>query len=149
MSQQKRKDLLRKIETYVCFIRGSLNDYCAKCNRANCICKVKTNKRSFRLTYKDSSQRTRVVYVPRSKVPRIKKMLENNLKMKKTLERLLELNIQEFAYSEASVHPIPIISVQFKPKETDQYFLHRIRTQKSQERLFGRGKRLHFEVFLM
>ncbi len=92
----ERSLLLNGIKTHSYFLKGSLNDYCAKCNRAKCICSRKTKLRSYRLTYKDEDQNTKVVYVPRERVSEIKKMLLNYSKVKIIMDKLFILNITQF-----------------------------------------------------
>ncbi len=95
-SSRKRNALLKKLNQYSEFVRGSINSVCATCNRAGCICKKKSSKMAYRLTYKDSRQKTRIVYVPRSKLLKMRKMIANYVKVRKILEQLVELNIVEF-----------------------------------------------------
>ena len=95
-SSRKRNALLKKLNQYSEFVRGSINSVCATCNRASCICKKKSSKMAYRLTYKDSQQKTRIVYVSRSKLPKMRKMIANYVKVRKIIEQLVELNIVEF-----------------------------------------------------
>jgi len=93
----KRKNkLLKKLESNSNFVRGSLNSVCAKCNRANCICKVKNLRKAYRLTYKNSQQKTRIVYIPESKISEIKKMIANYAKTRKVVEEIIEINLEIF-----------------------------------------------------
>ncbi len=106
MSKKKdpsMKDLIRKQEKLLerfgdCtdFVRGSINSVCAKCSRAGCICEKQTSRRAYRLTYKDSQQRTRIVYVPRARLPEIKKKIANYSKLRKIIEEFVETNIEMF-----------------------------------------------------
>ena len=96
---KKRDSLLNKLKNHSCFLKGSLNDYCAKCNRAKCICKQKTKLRSYRLTYKDHDNKTKVIYVPRERVKEVKDMLLNYKKIRNILDQILTLNIDQFKNS--------------------------------------------------
>ena len=78
------------------FARGSINSICAKCKRARCICDKKTSRRAYRLTYKDRQQKTRIVYVPRSRLPKINRMIANYSKSRKIMEQLIEMNLEIF-----------------------------------------------------
>ena len=93
---RKRNALLKKIDQCSEFVRGSINNVCATCNRARCICEKMSSLRAYRLTYKDSQQRTRIVYVPRSQLPRIRKMVANYARLRKLIEELVETNIEVF-----------------------------------------------------
>ena len=93
---QRRDALLRKFEQCSDFVRGSVNSVCARCNRAICICEKKTDRRAYRLTYKDSRQKTRIVYVPQSRLPQIRRMITNYARVRKIMEQLIETNLELF-----------------------------------------------------
>ena len=93
---RRRMALLRKFEQCSDFVRGSINSVCAKCNRARCLCDKKTSKRAYRLTYKDSQQMTRIVYIPRAKLARIRSMIANYSRSRKIMEQLIETNLEIF-----------------------------------------------------
>ncbi len=99
-NMRRREELLRKFEKYSEFVRGTVNSVCAKCNRASCICDKKTTKRAYRLTYKDSHQKTRIVYVPKNKLPQIRKMIANYSRSRKIIEQLIEINLAIFKEKE-------------------------------------------------
>jgi hypothetical protein len=93
---RKREKLLARLGGCTDFVRGSINSVCAKCNRAGCICEMRTSRRAYRLTYKDSGQKTRIVYVPRVKLPEIRRKIGNYSKLRKIIEELVETNIEMF-----------------------------------------------------
>ena len=93
---KKRTALLKKLNQQSEFFRGSINSVCAACNRARCICQKESSRKAYRLTYKDSQQKTRIVYVPRSQLPRARKMIENYGRVREIIERLIETNIEVF-----------------------------------------------------
>lgn len=93
---RERKRLLCEIGTCADFTRGSVTGVCAACNRARCVCAKKSGRKAYRLTYKDSRQKTRIVYVPRERLPEIKKMVANYARLRKLIERLVETNIEAF-----------------------------------------------------
>lgn len=93
---KKRNTLLKKLDHYSEFVRGSINSVCGKCNRAHCICEKKSSSRAYRLTYKDSQQKSRMVYVPRDQLPRMRKMIANYAQVRKLIEQLVETNIEQF-----------------------------------------------------
>ena len=97
---EQRKKLLMKLEQYSDFVRGSINSVCAKCNRAHCICEKRTTRKAYRLTYKDHQQKTRIVYIPKHRLPRIKKMIANYARSRKIMEQLIETNIAIFKEEE-------------------------------------------------
>lgn len=87
---------MRKFEQCSDFARGSINSVCANCNRARCICEKKRSQRAYRLTYKDNQQKTRIVYIPRNGLKKIRKMIANYAKSRKILEQLIETNLEIF-----------------------------------------------------
>ncbi|NOQ23255.1 MAG: hypothetical protein GQ565_11480 [Candidatus Aegiribacteria sp.] len=93
---ERRNGLLREFEKCSDFVRGSINSVCAKCNRARCICETKTSRRAYRLTYKNSEQKTRIVYIQESRLPKIRKMIVNYSKSRKIMEQIIETNIEIF-----------------------------------------------------
>jgi len=93
---KKRTALLMKLNRHSEFFRGSINSVCATCNRARCICQKESSRRAYRLTYKDSRQKTRIVYVPRNQLPRARKMIANYGRVREIIEQLVETNIEVF-----------------------------------------------------
>ena len=100
--EDTRNTLSKKLAQYSSIIRGSITSVCARCSRANCICDKRTLRKAYRLTYKDRQQKTRIVYVPRSRLPEIKRMIANYSKSRKILEQLIEANIQIFKNGDGS-----------------------------------------------
>ncbi len=93
---RKRDALAEKLAQYPDFVRGSLTSVCSTCNRARCICKRKSSRRAYRLTYKDAKQKTRTVYVRRDQLPRMRKLIANYARVRKLIEQLVETNIEVF-----------------------------------------------------
>jgi len=90
---RKKETLLRRIAERSEFLRGSITSVCSTCNRAVCICKNTSSGRAYRLTYKTSGQKTRTVYLSKTQLPKVRRMLANHAKMRKLNEELLETNI--------------------------------------------------------
>lgn len=91
-----KNKLLQELKLNSNFVRGSLNSVCAKCNRANCICEKEHPKKAYRLTYKDSLQKTQIVYIPEKKIPKIEEMIDNYAKARAIMEELIEVNLEIF-----------------------------------------------------
>lgn len=87
---------MKRLEQCSDFVRGSINNVCVNCSRAHCICERRTSRRAYRLTYKDSQQRTRIVYIPRVRLPEMRKKIANYAKSRKIIERIIETNIEIF-----------------------------------------------------
>ena len=93
---QKRSNLLQKLSALGKCLRGSVTHVCSTCNRANCICERKSSRRSYRLTFKDSNQKTNTLYIPHGKLGEVRKMVANYKRMRKTTEQLIEINVEIF-----------------------------------------------------
>ena len=93
---KKRNELLNKLAQFPEFVRGSITSVCSTCNRAHCICSKKSSRMAYRLTYKDSQQKTRSVYVKKDQLPRMRKMIANYARLRKLIEKLIEANIEVF-----------------------------------------------------
>ena len=93
---KKRNRLVKRLVQYPDFARGSITSVCSTCNRARCICQKTSSRRAYRLTYKDSQQKTRIVYVRRDQLPKIQKMVANYTRMRKLIEQIIEINIEIF-----------------------------------------------------
>ena len=93
---KKRNNLLNKLAQFPEFVRGSITSVCSTCNRARCICLKKSALVAYRLTYKDSQQKTRSVYVKKSQLPRMQKMIANYARLRELIELLVKANIEVF-----------------------------------------------------
>lgn len=93
---QKQKKLSQKLLLCCDMIKGSLSSVCATCNRANCICKTKSGKVVYRLTYKDENQITKTVYVPSGRIKEMEKRILSFEKARKIISEIIEINIQIF-----------------------------------------------------
>ena len=100
--KDNRKALSERLAQYSGIVRGSITSVCAKCNRANCICAKQTPRKAYRLTYKDRRQKTQIVYIPRSRLPEVKRMIANCSKLRNILEQLMETNIRIFKNGDGS-----------------------------------------------
>ena len=95
-SERKRNALLKKLAQCPEFARGSISSVCATCNGARCICERKSSQRAYRLTYKNSQQKTKIVYVPRDQLARMRRMIVNYQRLRAIIEQLIETNIEVF-----------------------------------------------------
>lgn len=93
---QKRNNLLKKLNAHSHCLRGSITHVCVTCNRANCICAQKPLRRAYRLTYKDSEQKTKTLYIQRGQLGEVRKMVANYKRMRKITEQLIEINVEIF-----------------------------------------------------
>ena len=93
---QRQRKLLGRLAQCGNIVRGSINWVCGKCNRANCICEKKSAAKAYRLTYKDSRQKTRIVYVAKDRLPEIRRLLTNYSRLREIVEQLITANIEIF-----------------------------------------------------
>jgi len=91
---KRRSKLLEKLEQYADFVRGSLTQVCATCNRAKCICLKKTTRKTYRLTYKDNQQKTKTVYIPRRHQKSVLRKISNYKNVRKITEDLNSVNVE-------------------------------------------------------
>ena len=56
----------------------------------------KSSRRAYRLTYKDGQQKTRIVYVPRYRLLKMRKMIANYVRVLKIIEHPVDTNIEIF-----------------------------------------------------
>lgn len=96
--KQRRRDLLKRFVQCSEFVRGSVNSVCIRCGRSHCLCARKTRVKAYRLTYKNNRQKTQIVYVPRTHLPRIRQMIANYARVRALIERLIETNIAIFKH---------------------------------------------------
>lgn len=94
--RKKQKKLLNEIRKHGDILKGSINAVCNNCNRANCICTTKSNKKVYRLTYKDNDQKTRIVYVPEKYLREARNMILNFSRLRKIINQLIDVNIELF-----------------------------------------------------
>lgn len=94
--QMKKKLLIKKLGKCEDLVKGSISSVCSSCQRGKCICKIKSGKLLYRLTYKDENQVSKTVYIHKSKLPEIKKMIKNFEKARKIIDELITVNIQIF-----------------------------------------------------
>lgn len=93
----KRREVLRgKLAAAGNFIKGSITSVCGTCGRARCICKKKSGTKAYRLTYKDGQQKTQIVYIPRTRLPEMKRMIANYARLRVLVQQIIQANIAIF-----------------------------------------------------
>jgi hypothetical protein len=98
---KKREQLLKKQKIFSEFLKGSIGNVCGSCQRVNCICKKTTSKRTYRLTYKDKSQKTKIMYFPEQRLREVKRLRDNYDKLREINDQIMELNIRIFKEGDA------------------------------------------------
>ena len=93
---KKRAQLLKKQREFSEFLKGSISDVCGSCQRANCICESTTSKRTYRLTYKDKGQKTKIMYFPQQRLREVKRLRANYDRLREINDQIMELNIRIF-----------------------------------------------------
>lgn len=92
----RRKGLLEQLAATDGFIKGSITGVCGACRRAHCICKRKFGTMAYRLTYKDGGQKTQIVYIPRNRLAKMKRLISNYAKIRAIIQKLIQTNIALF-----------------------------------------------------
>lgn len=93
---RKKETILRKMTECSDYLRGSITSVCSTCNRAKCICKTKSQKRAYRLTYKDAQQKTKTMYIAKEQLQHARKKIRNYARYRELMNELLEINIALF-----------------------------------------------------
>jgi len=93
---QRRKALLARLAAAGNFIKGSVTCVCGTCGRARCICAKKSAVKAYRLTYKDARQKTQIVYIPRNRLPEMKRLIANYARARALVLQIIETNIAIF-----------------------------------------------------
>ncbi len=93
---RKKESILRRIEECSDFLRGSITSVCSTCNRATCICSGNPKGKAHRLTYKDADRKSRIVYIPCTHLPNVRKLLANYAKRQELNKQLFEVNMEIF-----------------------------------------------------
>jgi len=94
---QRRESLLSQLAQCGHMVRGSVNSVCGRCHRANCICNnASAAAKAYRLTYKASRQKTRIVYVAQHRLPEVRRLLANYSRARDIIEQLITTNVEIF-----------------------------------------------------
>lgn len=93
---ERREGLLGKLAATGNFIKGSITCVCSTCGRAHCICKKKSGAKAYRLTYKDEWQKTQIVYIPRKRLPEMKRQITNYTRTRALIQEIIQTNIAIF-----------------------------------------------------
>ena len=92
----RRKNLLQRLVKHGDFMRGSINYVCGRCSRAKCICEKKSAAKAYSLTYKDSQQKTKIVYLAKDRLRDAQQLLVNYTMVRKIIEQIIGTNIEIF-----------------------------------------------------
>ncbi|OQW95061.1 MAG: hypothetical protein BWK77_08215 [Verrucomicrobia bacterium A1] len=93
---RQRDALLKRLVAGGNFVKGSISRVCGTCARSRCICAKACATKAFRLTYKDAQQKTHIVYIPRSRLAEMKRLIANHARVRTTLQQVIDTNIAIF-----------------------------------------------------
>jgi len=93
---KRREGLLRQLTATGDFIKGSINCVCGTCGRAYCICPKQSDKKAYRLTYKDSQQKTQIVYIPKKRLQKMRRLIANYARIRTLIQKIIQTNIALF-----------------------------------------------------
>ena len=77
-----------------CMVKGTINKIYTKCGNPNCKCARGEKHGEHRLTYKGKDAISKTVYLNRSKIEKVEKMIKNYQEVKLLLNEILELNVK-------------------------------------------------------
>jgi hypothetical protein len=93
---KRRNALLTRLVTDRNFVKGSITCVCGTCGRTHCICSKKSGAKAYRLTYKDGQQKTQIVYIPKTRLPEMKRMIANYARTRALIEQIIQANLAIF-----------------------------------------------------
>ena len=93
---KQRKTLLARLVAGGNFVKGSITCVCGTCSRSHCICTKKAGTKAYRLTYKDSGQKTQIVYIPRHRLSEMKRLTANYARVRTLVQKIITTNIAIF-----------------------------------------------------
>lgn len=97
--EKKQKILIAQLVECKDMMKGSIAELCSSCTRTKCICKTKSQTKTYRLTYKDKEQKSRIVYVPKDMLEDVKYRLDQFEKARQIIDDLIKNNIEIFKLS--------------------------------------------------
>lgn len=93
---RRRKALLTRLVAAGDFVKGSITCVCGTCGRSRCVCTTKSTAKAYRLTYKDSKQKTQIVYIPKKRLPEMKRLTDNYAQARTLIQQIIATNIAIF-----------------------------------------------------
>lgn len=84
---------LKEVRIRKNMIKGSINMVYTKCGNPNCKCAHGLKHQEYRLTYKGENNITKIVYLSKTKINKVQKMIDNYKIAKKIFNDIIELNI--------------------------------------------------------
>jgi hypothetical protein len=93
---KRREALLRQLVAGGNFVKGSITSVCGTCARSRCICARASATKAFRLTYKDTRQKTHIVYIPRNRLAQMERLVANYARVRALIAQIIDTNIAIF-----------------------------------------------------
>ena len=93
---RRRKALLKRLVAGGNFVKGSITSVCGTCARSRCICAKACATKAFRLTYKDARQKSHIVYIPRSRLTQMQRLVANYARVRTLIPQIIDTNIAIF-----------------------------------------------------
>ena len=93
---KRRQALLAKLVASGNFVKGSITSVCGTCARSRCICAKIPATKAFRLTYKDTRQKTHIVYIPKNRLAEMKRLIANHARARALVQQIIDTNIAIF-----------------------------------------------------
>ncbi len=93
---KRRESLLTRLVAAGNFIKGSITCVCGTCGRSHCVCTTKSTTKAYRLTYKDGRQKTQIVYIPKNRLPEMRRLTANYARVRVLVQQIIATNIDIF-----------------------------------------------------
>jgi len=85
---------LKEIRKRKNMVKGSINKVYTKCGNPNCKCTKGERHEEYRLTYKGANNVSKTVYLSKSKIKKVQKLVDNYKEAKLLFNEILELNVK-------------------------------------------------------
>ena len=89
---KKKKEILKRIEEIEDLMKGSLSVTYRSCGKEGCKCQRGRKHKGYFFSYRVKGT-PKVAYIPQRIYPKVKELVENWLKMKRLIEELTEVNL--------------------------------------------------------
>lgn len=92
--QKRVDDKFKELKKCKSMIKGSINERYAICGKPNCKCTRGEKHLSYQLSYKQKGNKTKTMYLKKTKLNKARKMIDNYQKAKVIFDEIIELNTQ-------------------------------------------------------
>lgn len=101
---KRRESLLTRLVAAGNFIKGSITCVCGTCGRSHCVCTTKSTTKAYRLTYKDGRQKTQIVYIPKNRLPEMRRLTANYARVRVLVQQIISTFLWAYHMSKRSAY---------------------------------------------